>query len=338
MSSIDDLMTVCPLKQFIRENLWESYIEKLKKKSIKYLTLYCPPVMDVKHFYKRGYIELIDGVYRGVVGITNDPKVGESYTFSTSHGRFELFRVGLLHELLESGDRDLKGKFAFDAINLDYCNHLFGEDDTEYLSSNLKDIEIVITEQENKACEKFVLFITTRTDNNTKRKMGFAPGFLRDLSTRIVSNINSDGRFKTKYMEIFNNRPPISIVKLNFRTFISLGLVKLILMLLWDHDFVINNYNAYWLIRNEKPPERDLLHIAIFATNIKPRKVEKLKQYGTSKYKKEDATIILDKIIDKEIVYVTEKADKIKLQQKYSEYLESLNSETFDLTIPKPIK
>jgi len=340
MTEISDLMASCPLKQHIRQELWESYIKKLGRKPVKYLTLYCPSIMDVKHFCNRGYIKLEGGVYKGAVGVTDAAQRGYAFTISEGKGRLELLKEGLLHELLESGERDLIKKFPFDVINLDYCNHIYSSSNTQYISNNLQDVAKVITQQDRKGCGSFILFVTTRTDKSRPYGRGFADTFKRNLSERVAVNINSNRNFRRKYKKIFGNKSPFDIARTNFDKFISIGIVKLLSMCLAAKNYTIKDCDAFWLIRTEGGPRRQLLHIALLVTRGKPLEysgqITYLEQLGTTQHIEEGATIILDKIIHGNIASVNERVDKTRLQAKYGDYIAALR-ESFEVTIPKPI-
>ena len=52
METVDEIMARCPLKHDVRDSLWVPYARKLcgTGSLAKYLTLYSPPMMDIKHF------------------------------------------------------------------------------------------------------------------------------------------------------------------------------------------------------------------------------------------------------------------------------------------------
>lgn len=340
MGSIIGLMENCPLKQDIRERLWESYIKKLGIKPIKYLTLYCPPLTDVKHLCNKGYIKLEKGVYKGAVGITNRPQKGYSQTISEGVGRLELLKEGIMHNLLEKREKDLIEKFSFDVINLDYCNHIYGRYNNQYISGNLQDIVAIIKQQDRKECGEFVLFVTTRTDKSRPGGRGFPVTFIRDLSERIGLNIDKNINFKRGYRQIFGGKSPFNIAGENFNTFISIGIIKLISMCLAKKSYAIKDCNVFWLTRTEKGPPRELLHIALLVNRGKPLKcsgqTRYLWQVGTAEYIENGAAIILDRVKNSDIVFLSERADREKLQKKYGEYIKSLK-ESFELPISEPI-
>ncbi len=340
MNNIINLMANCPLKQDIRESLWEQYIKKLEIKPIKYLTLYCASLMDVKHFYNKGYIKLKKGVYEGIVGITKEPQKGYSETISEGVGRLELLTEGLLHNLLEKRDKDLIEKFPFDVINLDYCNYIYDNHKSQYISGNLQDIAAIIKQQDKEKREKFVLFITTRTDKNGPNGKGFPQRFIMELSNRIKSNIQENEDFERGCGQIFGDKSPLVYSVKNFNTFISIGIIKLISMCLAEKNYAIKDCDVFWLTRTERGPLRELLHIALLVNRGNPIKcsvkARYLSQIGTAKYIERGATIILDKVINHNIIFLSEEKDRGRLQKKHREQIKSLKK-NFELPIPESI-
>lgn len=343
MNNIEEIMATCPLKHDIRERLWEKYVSKLGKRPIKYLTLYCPPLMDVKHFCKKGYVVLKDGVYKGVVGVTDESLRGYSQTISEGEGRLELLKDGaLIHELLERNEKDLIEKFAFDVINLDYCNHIYGTADKQYkqyISNNLQDVISIIEMQHKKNAGEFVLFITTRTDRSRIGR-GFASSFTRDLRHRIDLNVNSNSNFENGYRRIFGSKSWSEICNTKFKDFITVGIVKLVSMQLAKRKFTIANCDTFWLHRDTGSFPEDFLHVALLVRKGNRVKysgsIKHLYQIGTTAYLEGGAAIILDKIINSKIVVLKVSNDKVRLQGKYGRYIESLR-ENFELKIPRSI-
>jgi len=106
MTDIDKLMATCPLKQEVRVNLWEKYIRKIKNANISYLTLFSPPLVDVKHFAKNGLISFERGVYKNVVALTLNDQESYAKLVTEGLGRPELVKIGYLHKLLQSAMKD----------------------------------------------------------------------------------------------------------------------------------------------------------------------------------------------------------------------------------------
>lgn len=341
MGNIDELMATCPLKQYIRQNLWETFIKKLNRKPISYLTFYAPTIMDVKHFTKRGYIKFEESVYKNVVGITNDEPRGYPTAIGEGKGRLEVFKIGEAHKLISSSDKDLICKFPFDVINLDYCNYIFGPNNNPYISGNLKDISLIIEHQKKNKCREFILFITTRTDKRKKQEgksVSFAKIFIDSLKSRIKSNIQVNPEFRKKYKVIFSGDID-QAEKLNYKDFINIGIVKLIAMELAANGYVIKDCSAMWLVRDEVSPQRDLLHIAIHVGQgaVKKVKSKELSQYGGVSYLEGGVTLILDKISNGKVESLTEKKDRDKLNKLLGSYIKQLREDTFEIKVPEPL-
>ncbi|HHT9138057.1 MAG TPA: hypothetical protein ACFYEK_12560 [Candidatus Wunengus sp. YC60] len=331
MPGIEDKMVKCPLKQYFRDRFWLPYIEKLQKKPIKYLTLYCPPAMDVRHFCRKGLIEFNDGVYKGAVGIAWDV-AGYVRTANNLEGRMEKFKIGKISNFLRNGDKELIDSFPFDVINLDYCNHIVNN----YVSDNLEDISRVTAMQKSKNCSQFVLFVTTRTDKN-KSQVGFPVSFLKLLNNRINLNISRFKEFRDKYNKLFNGRNP------NENEFLLIGIVKFVSSILAENGYLIQECSAGWIMRNIiKPgqPERDLLHLAFLVSLKKVKKIYRrtFYEYGGNVHLEPSAARILDQMLAKRVHILTEKDDEKKLEKIYGEYLTNLKETNFELSIPLPIE
>ena len=330
MPDINERMATCPLKQYIREHLWETYIAKLNKKPIKYLTLYCPPLTDVKHFTRKGYINFNNNTYQGVVGVTlpdkpDDPNGNESayaQTISEGKGRLELLSIGYLNKLITSKNKELLDQFPFDVINLDYCDHIFGDVSTDDLSDNLLDIEQIIKQQARKNVSQFVIFITTRTDkHSSQQNQGFAQSFVDNLSNRIQRNINQDDKFKSKYNTIFNNLTVRQLHTQKYNDFISIGIVKLVLMELADKGYGISDCDISFLTRDGSQPILDLLHLALFISRYTGTQRQTLSQYGRVSYYERGSGIVLDKVRDNKIISISERTNRSGLETQYGLYL-----------------
>lgn len=341
MSSIDELMARCPLKHHIREQLWEVYVKRLGKDRIKYLTLYCPPLMDVKHFSKKGYIALEGNIYKDVVAVTNK-KEGFGDTISQGMGRPQHLPIGLLHKLIEAKDKGLLENFPFDVINLDYCNFIVGSQDEQFLSNNLRDLVSVVTLQDKNDCGEFVLLITTRAEQGKSGGSGFGGDFIRDLYKRIELNIEANADYRREYRRVFLKEKPSGLVSKDYRAFIAVGIIKYVAMLLATKGYRVSDCDAFWLKRNEAEEgfEYDLLHLALLIKRGKPIKHGKSKyvsQVGATFYLERGAVVMIAKVGNGKVDAVDEKSHKQELEKKYGEYLKILREETFELKVPPPI-
>jgi hypothetical protein len=346
MSNIGQLMAHCPLKQFIRENLWEKYVKKLNKKPIKYFTFYAPTIMDIKHFCKRGYVKFEDNVYKDVASITNNEEEGYAAIISEGAGRPEILRIGEAHKLISTRDREFISKFPFDVINLDYCNYIFGDNVSPYLSGNLKDIKLILERQKKANSEEFILFVTSRTDRTKKAKagkgdrIGFASNFIDELITRINVNLAKNLEFREKFRSLFPSKSIESVIKESYSEFISIGIMKLISMSLASYKYEIVDCESAWLTRDAKEPVEDLLHVAF---HVKKGKVKRhggkgLSEFGseTFYYLESGVVKVLDQIISGTVIALTEQKDYKVLNDKLGPYIEELREETFELPVPEP--
>ena len=331
MPEIEDIMVTCPLKQDFRDKFWLPYIKKLGKKPIKYLTLYCPPAMDVRHFCKQGLIDFKEGVYKGVVGVAWNNK-GYVRTANNLEGRMEKFKIGKISKFLRENDKELNDSFPFDVINLDYCNHLVNS----YVSDNVDDIAQITAMQKSKNCPRFTLFITTRTDKN-EAQVGFHPLFIKSLDSRIKLNIAKFQDFRDKYNKLFGAKKPTD------NEFLLIGIVKFVSNILAENGYMIKECSAAWLIRNIiKPgkPERDLLHLAFLVSlkEVKGQRRKSFLEYGAGVHLEPSAARILDQMLAKRVYALTERDDKARLDKVYGAYLTSLKETNFELSTPVPIE
>jgi hypothetical protein len=334
MSDISEKMRTCPLKQHIRMELWEKYIRKIKNNNISYLTLYCPTMMDIKYFTKVGLITHEDNTYKGVVGITNNSK-DYAAAIASLNGRIELLLEGTANDVINSRDgkitKQILSKFPFDAINLDYCDYIFGSRDTEFLSSDLLDFISIMQKQNESNCKEFVLFLTTRSDVNATGG-GFAKSFKSSLKRSISDNIEKYPVFKQKFISNFNTSELNAFERDNYDYFIAVGIIKLLLKELFTHGYTIKDCNANWLIRNDESPLRSLLHLAFHISRPKATVKKLVSDIGKSEYGGE---IILDRIKAGHTNKYTVKSDFERLNSMYSVLIGSFG--TFEIDTPKPI-
>ena len=321
MSGISDLMSECPLKQYIRDKFWVPNINKLKKNQIRYLTLYEPPAIDIRHFHKRGLIEYKDAIYRGVVGVTYNEE-GYSKTINNLQGRPELLKLGEMNKLLQSEDKELISKFPFDVINLDFCNHIVNN----YISDNLESIALITKHQKASKCEKYILFVTSRTDRDPT---GFKTSFIEFLKARINVNIKGNSEFRKKYNSLFGTKPP------DRDNFLLIGIVKELANILSVQGYVIDDCEAVWLIRDNRSRQLDLLHLAFLVSLKKPNTSPKrFSEHGGGL--EFSAVRILDELIDNHVETITEKKDSAQYEKMYGTYLDEIRDTNYELSIPAP--
>ena len=147
--AVDDIMARCPLKHDIRDSLWVPFARRVAGAGSlsKYLTLYSPPMMDIKHFHRNRLLDYDGETYRGVVAVTYDAR-HFAEAMKKSAGRPALLLPGDIDQLLTAEDTPdaerLRSEFPFQVINLDYTNCLFGQTNPRPISEHLQAIEEII--------------------------------------------------------------------------------------------------------------------------------------------------------------------------------------------------
>jgi hypothetical protein len=345
MSGIDNLMATCPLKQEIRVNLWEKYITKIRKKPISYLTLFSPPLVDVKHFTNRGHILLEKGVYRNVVALTLNDEEAYAKLVSEGKGRPELVKVGYLHKFIKDRDKELTNRYPFDVINFDYPNYLFTARDGEVFSTNFEDIVETIKLQKTKNANEYVIFITTltmRSEKNADPDVGFSDIFLQRLTEKISQNIQGNSDFSQRYINSFKNDNPQNLKDNNYECFLSLGIMKLVAMELAENGYTIADSDCYWLKRDSHSEKFDLLHLAIHIKKGKPilyhNRGRNLNSLGRAILLEKGILSFFNKYDNNSIVTLVETRDQKRLSVIHSSYLEELNRTNFELGVPDSIE
>jgi len=332
MATLDRTMARCPLKHEIRTELWNKYFTKINKTDKNYLTLFSPPLMDVKFFNKEGHIKIVDYKYSDVVGVYLPSDHDKNYTQIISEGQA---RIGSLVK----GDidnkeviKELKNNFPFDVINLDYCNYLYGRNYTPYVSRHMQAIDEIVLLQRSHSIKEFILFVTSRIDPSPT---GFAKDFLGELVDIVNSNIVTYPDWKQKFDLAFNNKSLAELKKSSREDFITIGLTKLIALTLSNYNYKIIDTDAYRLVRDRNQQKRDLLHLAFHIKLITPVKTKDL---AIPRNYEKESKILLNKYIDSKIVILKESSDLINLQTKHAKIIKELNEINFEYPTPEPIK
>ena len=274
MRNVDYLMEKDPLKHEIRVNFWSPYIKKLNKSPIKYLTLYSPPLMDVKYFNKIGLISSTSEKYEGVVGVTNDGKE-YSASISTLKKRLEKLLRGDINKLLSSENdsrnevKDLKESFPFDVINLDYTDVLHRLSLESDLSDHFQAIDEILRLQRRKQKTEFVLFITTNVKLND-----YNTNFLFTLSKLFDDNIQNTPNFINRLIKKFQCRSAEEFQNKDERNYFSIAIVKFILQFLKRNNYSLSSGDINWIIRRNS----SMLHLAFHIVDFVPPK-EKVENY-----------------------------------------------------------
>lgn len=331
----------CPLKQEIRAALWDSYITRLTGGAAlgSYLTLYTQPLIDVKHFTERGLITFDGEVYKGVVGVAYS-KEAYAQSISQGQGRLELFLDGDIRAILtdrkSTPHKLLLPKFPFEAINLDYCNSIFVATNRDPISLHVRALETLFDIQDQKGCQRFCLFVTTRAETGQ-----FAASFLSDLEKHIDQNIMSDPTFGQRFYDTYGVNIAATLQSSSYDDFATLGLIKLIVSMLSDSLYEVTDCNAIWLIRDTQGPYEGLLHLAFFIEKQprqSPQPATRIRQYGRRRLQYQVRHLI-DYMNDRAtsgLRTLKESSDYEVLQEKHGEYIDRLASRTYQLKIPEP--
>lgn len=341
--SVDDKMEKCPLKQEIREKLWLEYIKKLKKSTINYLTLYCPVLTDVKFLEEVGVVSLEEDMYKGVGAVTNNAK-DFLEAAKKDVGKPEFLQYGAISEL-KRNTKDVKEffkSFPYDAINLDYCGHIHESSDAQYLSSDLKDIKLIINEQNETSCDSFILFVTTRTDENNNDKKGLSKQLLKAMTRQVVKNLKHVEIFKNQFEQTYGDMTADKLRQDDFCNFLNIGIIKFISTFLAKNNYTISDCDITWLQRDTGSPEthNDLLHCALHIERGKPEIIHPggndLSTQDNFLQLEKNAYKILPKIRSNDIKYLKISEDYKTLNRRHEKTLERLKNKTFESKILVP--
>jgi hypothetical protein len=330
MAGVDSIMEVCPLKHEIRVKFWTPFIKKLRKKEVKYLTLYSPPLMDVKYLHQCNLIPVVDGVYSSVVGVTIDKEA-----FSDSNTTLN-YRLGLLlhddiNNLLRGTNKSasakqLIDKFPFDVINLDYTDALHKYKANVALSPHFDAIETILKKQ--KGYGSFILFITAYFDLSAYNK-----GFLDSLSNIIDQNVESTPNFLQKLQDVFNSTDSKTFFQNSASDFFSIGVLKFILLQLKDHSYDLKTAGIKWLIRDRKQPATHMLHLAFHIKDFVPPIVKARDAVGTRKNNVEHQSVDYLRSDFPRLIESVNFADLFKI---HGEEISNLHNKSFELDVPDP--
>ncbi len=333
MKRVDELMATCPLKHEIRVDFWEPYIRKLKRKPVSYLTLYSPPLMDVKYFHNCGLIEENDGVYQNVVGVGFNTDA-EADTTARLDKRLELLLSGNINTLI-TGDKSkpekvkqLESKFPFDVINLDYTDTLHNYSREEELSPHISAIETILERQSKRNKEDFILFVTT--DANMP---AYLPKFIEDLRALIDKNIAETPQFSERLKRATNCNNSTEYFNRFQKDCFAVSLVKFILGLLSDYSYTIVKGDIKWLIRDQRDEEKRMLHLGFHIKRFMPPKINSRSAIGNRRNNVEAKSV---GFIAKDYYAITEKNDLDRLKRLHAEQLNDFNRRTFELDVPEP--
>ncbi len=331
-------MEQCPLKQEIRGSVWARMAARIAggDSLVNYLTLYSPPMMDIKHFEREGLLTYDGEKYAGVVAVTYNPK-HYSEALRRSKGRPELMLHGDINQLLtaqrSSVAKQLQQAFPFQVINLDNQNALFPEQEARPLSEHLAAINEIARLQQLGRIGDFALFVTTLINRGA-----VADSFLSELATRVDENLEQNPEFTRSFREAYGDATGELLLRNRYQDFAPLGLVKLFSAVLALHSFEIDESAACVLSRDARPPEQWLLHLALRVKASTLPRARDLRSLGRPRqfYFERRVADFIERHAGQKLPWLRESADGARLQQVHGAYLAELASQRIDLGIPEP--
>jgi len=319
--TVDDIMARGPLKHDVRDLLWAPYARKVCATGAlsKYLTLYSPPMMDIKHLHSNGLLRSDGESYQGVVAVTYD-RGHYAEAMTRSGGRPALLLSGDIDCLLTQEDsadaKRLRGEFPFQVINLDYTNSLFGQANRRPVSAHLEAIEEIVRLQRRAHCDEFALFLTTRSEQGGRHhRSQFTRKFLLDLSQRIDANLRGNTEFAQIFQRHFGETGGRTLLAERYDSFVPLGIAKLVAGILAQHNYEIASADGRLLVRDGRSPVRSLLHLAFHVrAAVLPRAAE-LRALGRPRafYFERTLAEFVDKIGNGSLISLKESADGQRL-------------------------
>lgn len=335
MSRVDELMANCPLKHEIRVKLWRPYIIKLNKTPISYLTLYSPPIMDVKYLHHCGLIEVRDGVYLNVVGVGIDAEA-EADTITNLDKRLALLLNGNINTLI-NGDRasankvkQLEERFPFDVINLDYTDPLHRLGLQNDISPHVQAIENIFVKQRRGKVENFILFLTTEVELTQ-----YNQAFINDLKRVLQENINSTPGFFERLQVIVGCADAEDYFNIDEKNGFAVSLIKFILLFMADNGFEMSDGDIKWLVRDtgNRPRDKNMLHIAFHIKKFEPPRILSRAQAGNRKNHTEYKSL---QFIKQNYHELKESTDRERLNAIHLKQITQFNSKTFEIIVPEP--
>ena len=333
MRPVDFKMETCCLKHEIRCALWERYARAVvgRRGTIRrYLTLFSPAMMDIKHFHRQGLITFTRGQYDGVVGITND-QGAYADAIGSGAGRPQLLIQADVNDLLVRPAqyprfaRAFRQMFPFDIINLDYCDSVFLKTDEQELSQHISALNTIIRRQRGAQCRAFAILVTTLAERGQ-----VAAPFLLDLSTRIDANLANNPEFAKRFGQLFPSNTPARLRKADQQGFLRLGVPKFIANLVSDVGFEVIDSDTAYLFRRSG---HCVLHVAMLA-RMPP--TDSLGSLGRQTYRERNLTNYLDRWINGKLIDLKEAKDLPRLEEKHKAYVTELAAATFEVAVPEP--
>ena len=341
MRAVDWKMQSCPLKHEVRSVLWEKYARKAagrRRKIRRYLTLYSPAMMDIKHFRRRGLIDFSDNQYKGVVAVTNDREAYQ-HAVTGGEGRPELVAHADINELLAHPSRfprykkRLREFFPFDVVNLDYTNSVFYREIQRDFSLHLAALSRLVDMQRRSVDGKFALLLTT-----LGQREEVAPHFLGDLADRVETNRETQETFRRRYSGLFEDVAARQLCEDRYDEFFPLGMVKLVADILSSNGFEILECETASIRRDRGSRSRWILHVATLAGVPQLNQIGGLRGLGRQQHlERRVARYLLHREAGR-LLNLSESSDEEALRQRHGPYLQELVEERFELEVPEPIQ
>jgi len=317
VTDVDDLMATCPLKQEIRSRFWEPYVRQVAegRPLRNYLTLYSPPMMDIKHLEAQGLLEFDGERYSGVTAVTYEDDAYEE-AVGRLKGRPEQLLRGDINLLLARGSaagaegKQLVRAFPFEAINLDYTNSLFWARNKNPISVHLAALDALVDLQAKRGAGEFVLFVTSRVDR-----------------------VGGNQDFGRKFQSLYAVKTGAQLRAADYEQFVSLGLMKMVVMVLASHRFFTRDCDSALLVRDGARGEEWLLHMGFV---VRKGRLGDLRMLGRQDALEASIIQYLDKRLAGPHMKLVNRRDRKRLKKIHGTYVEELASMSFELPIPEP--
>lgn len=231
-----DLMADPP-KHWIRLNAWLPVAKKRFEKCnrhIRYFTLTTEALYDVKTFVEAGLLERIKRGYPGLGFCERN-----DYTY---HGIIRQIRwcgwsyKGTFEEMVTE-QPGFDDKFNFDVVNLDFFGVPFPQREAP-LEGTWGAIKRMIQVQKSHG-KSFDLFITLKC-----RKAETDEQALKEIASLIKSNLDI-GRGKSEFESRVGHLDVIRLLAENYRTFLCVGVPKLIIGEAVDVGYALSYFESY---------------------------------------------------------------------------------------------
>lgn len=205
-----------PRKQFVRDKQWLKLINELLEQHppdngvLNYLGLPGDDFLDIRYFHK--HICEKRNIHIKFLGFNNSAQAKDAYNTAANVSRDEISKLPYIHsgsdiaidnittlasEKSLSWVKSVKAG-PFDVINLDLCDGFGKHPLSNFHHSHYNALNNLLALQ-SKAKRPWLLFLTTRTDNDSIHEE-----LLESLKKVYISNLTSCSNFKSVSFENFN--------------------------------------------------------------------------------------------------------------------------------------